>query len=186
MATPKCPTKWFRWLGALCVHGKFVKREGLKAFSVPREYHNRAVALDHRLAGAGFPTGVAEILAEYERQGTISGLCFGTFNEGGPGFEKLLHAIVDEASESWRHAGAESQADMRSWLTNKLYGEWGAAFANANAEIRLRALETVGQSGRRVDAHGVPQDGGMMRDYADRTPVDTGGAAGAMPARHER
>ena len=150
------------------------------------EYHNRAVALDHRLAAARFPTGVAEILAEYERQGTISGLCFGTFNEGGPGFEKLLRAIVDEASESWRHAGAESQADMRSWLTNKLYGEWGAAFANANAEIRLRALETVGQSGRRVDAHGVPQDGGMMRDYADRAPVDTGGAAGAMPARHER
>ena len=58
--------------------------------------------------------------------------------------------------------------------------------ANANAEIRLRALETVGQSGRRVDAHGVPQDGGMMRDYADRAPADTGGAAGAMPARHER
>ena len=45
-------------------------------------------------------------------------------------------------------------ADYLSFLTTALYRRWGAAFARANARVRITRLRLVGSRGRRADAVG--------------------------------
>ena len=58
----------------------------------------------------------------------------------------------EQAAARWRQAGARGYADYLSFLTTALYRRWGAAFARANARVRITRLRLVGSRGRRADA----------------------------------
>ena len=70
---------------------------------------------------------------------------------------------------------------LRSAVVVDLYRRWGAAIANANANLRLTRLENLYTRGPTVRAWGARADAGVdvggFADLGDLAP-DTGGAHG--------
>lgn len=122
---------------------------------VVTDYQRHAREVDRRLAERGYEGGVADYLATFIRDKRLRGVVFGSFNEGSPNMHQLLREVArEQAAARWRQAGARGYADYLSFLTTALYRRWGAAFARANARVRITRLRLVGSRGRRADAVG--------------------------------
>ena len=121
-------------------------------------------------------------MAEYERRGGIVGLCFGSFSEGGPGMHALLAQVAAELSQRWRQLGGNSEGDVKSYVTRRLYLEWGAAFGRVNARLRLTRLEAVGGRGHTA---GEPVDLGSAGALAAGARPDVGGRGGNYNPRRD-
>ena len=119
------------------------------------DYQRHAREVDRRLAERGYEGGVADYLSTFIRDKRLRGVVFGSFNEGSPNMHQLLREVArEQAAARWRQAGARGYADYLSFLTTALYRRCGAAFARANARVRITRLRLVGSRGRRADAVG--------------------------------
>ena len=122
---------------------------------VVTDYQRHAREVDRRLAERGYEGGVADYLSTFIRDKRLRGVVFGSSNEGSPNMHQLLREVArEQAAARWRQAGARGYADYLSFLTTALYRRWGAAFARANARVRITRLRLVGSRGRRADAVG--------------------------------
>ena len=122
---------------------------------VVSEYRRHAQRVDAALEEQGHAGQVAAFLETFARDGRLRGVVFGSFNEGSPSMHTLLREVAQEqAATKWRQAGARGYAEYLSYLTTALYRRWGAAFARANARVRVTRLRQVGAHGRRANAVG--------------------------------
>ena len=127
------------------------------------DYRRHARQVDERLAAQGHGPGVAAYLETFIRDQRLRGVVFGSFSEGSPAMHQLLKDVAQEqAASQWRQAGARGYAEYLGFLTTALYRRWGAAFARANARVRVARLRQVGaRGGRRANGvGGGDTDGG--------------------------
>ena len=129
------------------------------AASVETEYLRHARKLDRRILGitaeeqaAGARGPVENKLREF---GRTQGFVTGTFNEGSPDLHTHLTLVARAKAREWRYLGARSYAECLGVITSSLYRKWGAAIANANAQLRMTRLEVAGARGPGARAYGV-------------------------------
>ena len=92
-----------------------------------------------------------------------------------------LTLVARAKAREWRYLGARSYAECLGVITSSLYRKWGAAIANANAQLRMTRLEAAGARGPGARAYGV-RDGvcaGLGEiDSLDDMFADVGGGHG--------
>ena len=119
------------------------------------EYRRHARRIDAELQAQGHEGRVSAFLETFARDGRLRGVVFGSFSEGSPAMHQLLRDVArEQAATKWRQAGARGYAEYLAFLTTALYRRWGAAFARANARVRVNRLRQVGALGRRANAVG--------------------------------
>ena len=158
----------------------------VRADAVSTDYVRHAQQLDRSI--------VEGLTADAQREGArgpvetvlrsfdpVQGFVTGSFNEASDELHDHLQIVATALATGWRRLGARSYAACRSAVVVDLYRRWGAAIANANANLRLTRLENLYTRGPTVRAWGARADAdadvGGFADLGDLAP-DTGGAHG--------